>query len=588
MPEKNQGSMQLHLDAHLVVLSLTVELCKIFARDESEKANIAAINTIRQAFHATEAALFYINSEKLFRVCISGTEYPITLPEKRWIECAIPKSIDNKVTRLDSWSIPGIGKKLPTWLCVCLYTCDSESGYVFLGKETGEWSDNDVASLATLRNSIEPIVRIRHEQAIESLNRKNAEKLLAKNEAHLRSLFEGSRDMIYSTNASDCITSINKAGVTLLGYPSKQDLISKPFSSFMLIPDDRTIFLERIFTDGYIDDYEIVLKKYDGSSLFCLENAHTINEPTGAIAEIQGSVKDISSRIESERKLWKMNIEIAEANLQLQNSQAVMIQHEKLASIGQLAAGIAHEINNPIGFLKSNNMMLEKYFGKIQQYWSDYQASQPDGRTDPERTALVEKIFREAKAIFQEGNDGFERIIKIVSSLKNFSRVDSQAVMNSFDLNAGIESTLVVAWNEIKYVSELRKNLGDIPPIIANGGELNQVILNIVVNAAQAMGNPPREDKGLIEITTRLEGENVLLTIMDNGPGIPKEILNKVFDPFFTTKEPGKGTGLGLSISYDIIVNKHGGSLWVESEPGTGTIFYISLPVSGSNRVEKC
>jgi len=133
---------------------------------------------------------------------------------------------------------------------------------------------------------------------------------------------------------------------------------------------------------------------------------------------------------------------------------------------------------------------------------------------------------------------------------------------------------------------QLRKNLGEIPPIIANGGELNQVILNIIVNAAQAMGNPPREGKGLIEVSTRLEGDNVFLTIHDNGPGIPKDILNKVFDPFFTTKEPGKGTGLGLSISYDIIVNKHGGSIWAESEPGTGTTFFISLPVSGTSGQE--
>jgi signal transduction histidine kinase len=157
--------------------------------------------------------------------------------------------------------------------------------------------------------------------------------------------------------------------------------------------------------------------------------------------------------------------------------------------------------------------------------------------------------------------------------------------VNEFDLNAGIESSIVVAWNEIKYVSELRKNLGEIPHVIANGSELNQVILNILVNAAQAIGNAPREGKGVIEITTRLEHDIVILSIHDNGPGIPEEILAKIFDPFFTTKEPGKGTGLGLSISWDIIVNKHGGKIWVESEVGTGTTFYISLPVAGKTPV---
>jgi two-component system, NtrC family, sensor kinase len=586
MSETLQDATQLHLDAHVRILSLTVELCKIFAQDESEKANIEAINAIGHSFNAIESALFYINSEKSYRVCISGTDYPISLPEKRWKEYAIPKNEASQVTRLGSWSIPGIGKKLPSWLSVCLYTSGNENGYVFIGREKGEWSDMDVASLATLKKAIEPVVKIRHERAIETRNRKDAEMLLAKNEERLRNIFEGSRDMIYSTNALDIITSVNMAGATLLGYASMHEMLGKPFSDFVHNPDDRAYFLERITSDGYIDDYEIVFKKYDGTSIFCLETAHTLKDGSGTIIEIQGSIKDISSRIENERKLWKMNLEIAEANLNLQKTQAIMVQHEKLASIGQLAAGVAHEINNPIGFLKSNNMMLEKYFGKIEKYWSEFLASRKPSDMDPSRITMMNKIFTEAKAIFTEGQDGFDRIIKIVGSLKNFSRVDSQAAMTSFDLNAGIESTLVVAWNEIKYVSELRKNLGEIPPIIANGGELNQVILNIIVNAAQAMGNPPREGKGLIEVSTRLEGDNVFLTIHDNGPGIPKDILNKVFDPFFTTKEPGKGTGLGLSISYDIIVNKHGGSIWAESEPGTGTTFFISLPVSGTSGQE--
>jgi signal transduction histidine kinase len=277
-----------------------------------------------------------------------------------------------------------------------------------------------------------------------------------------------------------------------------------------------------------------------------------------------------------------MNLELAEANLKLQKTQNLMVQREKLASIGQLAAGVAHEINNPIGFLKSNLIMLEKYFGKIEKYWGDLQLDNQEDDINPERSRVMEKIFDEAKAIFSEGRDGFDRIVRIVGSLKNFSRVDSQAAMCSFDLNAGIESTIVVAWNEIKYVSELRKNLGDIPHIKANGSEINQVILNIIVNAAQAIGNPPRDGKGLIEISTRMEGDNVIITIHDNGPGIPKDALNKVFDPFYTTKEPGKGTGLGLSISYDIIVNKHSGAIWVESEQGLGTTFYISLPAGGA------
>jgi len=155
------------------------------------------------------------------------------------------------------------------------------------------------------------------------------------------------------------------------------------------------------------------------------------------------------------------------------------------------------------------------------------------------KSEKLERLFSEADVIFSESKDGFERIVKIIGSLKNFSRIDSTAQLNEFDLNAGIESSIVVAWNEIKYVSELRKNLGEIPHIMANGSELNQVILNILVNAAQAIGNAPRDGKGVIEIATRLENEDVILSIHDNGPGIPEDILAKIFDPFFTTKEPG-------------------------------------------------
>jgi signal transduction histidine kinase len=335
---------------------------------------------------------------------------------------------------------------------------------------------------------------------------------------------------------------------------------------------------------GYVDDYEILLSRKDGSSIFCIETAHALKDASGSIIEIQGIVKDISARIANEQKLWKMNLELAEANMRLQKTQMLMVQQEKLASIGQLAAGIAHEINNPLGFLISNQTTLEKYIRKIRKYWSENRARAQDGALDPEGISMMENIFSNAETIFGESRDGFERIVKIVSNLKNFSRVDRTGDFDDFDLNAGIESTLVVAWNEIKYVSELRRNLGEIPQIRANGSELNQVVLNIVINAAQAIGSGSKEGKegkGLIEISTMLEQDQVILIIRDNGPGIPESIRNRIFDPFFTTKEPGKGTGLGLSISYDIVVNKHGGRIWIESEPGSGTSFFISLPVAG-------
>jgi PAS domain S-box-containing protein len=568
-------------EERMAILSLTVELNRIFAKDESEKANIPAINAIMKSFNAAAAALFYKNNKNVYRMCIAGTDFPIALPEARWRACVTAHGGSSGIARFGSWSLPGIDNDLPSWISACLYGLGSDGSFVFLGRTEGSWSDQALSSLASLQEAISPIVETRHERKIEEQKRAEAEKRLARSERRLRDLFEGSRDMIYTAGPDDIITSVNNSAAKLLGYPSKADLTGKPFGDFAFNPDDRRIFLEKMAANGYVDDYEILLTRKDGTPIFCIETGHALKDGSGAITEVQGIVKDISARIANEQKLWKMNLELADANMRLQKTQMLMVQREKLASIGQLAAGIAHEINNPLGFLTSNQKTLEKYFGKLKKYCSIQLSSLPNGAVDGDKASMMADIFSDAEAIFAESGDGFERIVTIVSSLKNFSRVDSSGDFGDFDLNAGIESTLAVAWNEIKYVSELRKNLGDIPHICANGSEINQVILNILVNAAQALAAPPQDGKGLIEISTRLEGDQVVLTIQDNGPGIPPAIQNKIFDPFFTTKEPGKGTGLGLSISYDIVVNKHGGQIWIESEPGSGTSFIISLPVAG-------
>jgi len=563
------------------MLSLTAELGRIYAQDESEKANILAIDAIKQSFNASAAALFYINGSMVFRMCIAGTDFPITLPEPRWREYVETHEASTVVSRFEDWSIPGMNTALPSWISVCLYRSGDEGGYVFLGKAAGTWTNQDAVAFASMRDAIAPIVEVRHERSVEEQKRKSAEKLLASNENRLRSLFEGSRDMIYSADAGDIITEVNNAALTLLGYEQKSDLTGRPFSDFVMNPADRDFFLKKLVSHGYVDDFELMLLTKDGRPLFCLETASTLKTDSGTILETQGIIKDISARIADEQKLWKMNLELTEANLKLQKTQMLMVQHEKLASIGQLAAGIAHEINNPLGFLTSNFGMLEKHFGRIRQAWAEGSSGGTPTVPISDNDAKLAKAFSETEVLFNESRDGFQRIVTIVSNLKNFSRVDRTGDFGDFDLNAGIESTLVVANNEVKYVADVHKELGQIPLIRASGGELNQVILNIIVNAAQALSTPARTDKGLIELSTTMEDDQVLLKIHDNGPGIPESILNRVFDPFFTTKAPGKGTGLGLSISYDIIVNKHGGSLWVESDAMHGTTFFISLPVSG-------
>ena len=265
--------------------------------------------------------------------------------------------------------------------------------------------------------------------------------------------------------------------------------------------------------------------------------------------------------------------------------QAQIIQQEKMASIGQLAAGVAHEINNPMGFITSNLTSLGKYAERLDTYIAALQKSLyecPDHpgleELDQLRQKLkVDYIVSDVNELINESLDGANRVRRIVQDLKSFSRVD-QAEKTCANLNDCLETTINIAWNELKYIATLERRFGNIPKISCNPQQLNQVFLNLLVNAAQSM-----EQQGTITVTTWSEPSQVCVSVADTGKGIPKEVQERIFEPFFTTKPAGKGTGLGLSISADII-RKHQGEISVESEPGKGTTFVVRLPVEESGR----
>ncbi len=564
-------------------VELTNELFRIYLRDESEKANLAAINAIVGATKGDIGALFYDDARNRFRFCLSGSDFPISLGAERWHEC-----VDRRIKRdapdvFESWAPPGLEIPLRYWMSAPLYAAGSGLGYVFIGRDGGVWTDEEVKALGSITGVISEIVVIRHRKDLEARNRREAEIALAATERRMSDFFSLARDMLYTSDNDGIVTGINPAGVSLLCESGAEAVVGRSLADFVSNPSTYDYFLERVHEAGYIDDFEILITdkcgKPDKDPKFCTISAHEVRDGNGRTLEIQGFVKDITDRIRNERELWKANLELAEVNLKLQQTQEMMVRHEKLASIGQLAAGIAHEINNPLGFLRSNHAMLSKYSGVMVEINRRLLES-----GDAEYRRLFEEydvayILGEIEHIFSESDEGYERIKRIVGNLMSFSRMDKASEFELVDINAGIESTILVAWNEMKYVAEVERHLGDIPKIYAHGGEINQVVLNILVNAAQAIASQNRPEKGRITVKTERIGECVVIFITDDGPGMSDEVRTRVFDPFYTTKEPGKGTGLGLSISYEIVVNKHKGTLSVESSPGAGTTFRIGLPI---------
>lgn len=453
-------------------------------------------------------------------------------------------------------------------------------GHLIIARPGSAFGNEDMARtrLAAIADVLAPVLSSRAARTFEETKRKAAERELLEDQRIIAAFMENSPDMVYRCDAEDRFVSINRAGLALLGLADERECLGRRFSEFVMNESDRAAVLRRIGDDGFVQDFEIVLTRPDGFSSFCTDSAQAYLSPDGAFAGVQGIVKDISERIENDRRLWKMTMDLTEANVEIEKARDLVITQEKLASIGQLAAGVAHEINNPLGFLKSNREMTGEFVRSLVEAWKELSSERPERAGKIAKRLDLDFAIENLKRMDEESADGIDRIVKIVSNLKAFARKDVDGERIPYDMNSGVESTLVVAANELKYVANVERRLGDVPTVMANGNEINQVILNILVNAGQAIAEQKRGEKGHIVITTRRRGSGVECAISDDGPGMAPEVMSKIFEPFFTTKDSTKGTGLGLSISNDIVAGKHGGSLSVESLPGQGATFTIYLP----------
>jgi two-component system, NtrC family, sensor kinase len=397
---------------------------------------------------------------------------------------------------------------------------------------------------------------------------------------------EQSSAMIMITDSNGNIIYVNSRFVEITGYTKKEVLGQNP--RILKGGDSFTDYKEmwRTISGGMQWQGDFHNKKKNGEFFWERATISPIMDQEGKITNFLGIKEDITDRKQVEEALEQSvaeSVQMATSleflNAELKSTQSQMLQREKMASIGQLAAGVAHEINNPIGFVSSNLRSLDKYFKKLTDYLQllerNIQAKVPETWQEiiPERKKLkIDFMLEDSEDLIAESLDGSERVRKIVQNLKTFSRVD-QAEEQLVDLNECLESTIGIVWNEIKYKAKLEKDLGELPDLNCNPQELSQVFTNILVNAAQAI-----EKDGLIQIRSWQEESSIFITIQDNGNGIAEENLEKIFEPFFTTKAVGEGTGLGLSISYEI-VKKHGGTINIDSAVGQGTTFTIRLPL---------
>ena len=295
---------------------------------------------------------------------------------------------------------------------------------------------------------------------------------------------------------------------------------------------------------------------------------------------------DISESHARQQELQRRHAQLRQTLVRLAGTQEQLLQSEKMASIGQLAAGVAHEINNPIGYVHSNLGSLQEYlhslFSLIEIYERALRSPDPKAMLaeieDMRARYDIDFISNDLPQLMAESREGIERVTQIVRNLKDFSYSGRDDSWKLADLHAGLDSTINIIWNELKYKVNLHKHYGDLPLVQCLPSELNQVFMNILLNASHAIA-----ERGNITVTSGVGEEEVFIVIEDDGAGIPDDIQQRIFDPFFTTKPVGSGTGLGLSISYGI-VKKHNGRIELSSTPGQGSSFRIVLPIRQPGR----
>jgi len=425
---------------------------------------------------------------------------------------------------------------------------------------------------------------------------------LTQAEAKYRGIFENAVDGIFQTTVEGRYISVNPALARIYGYNSPKEVI-KSFTDIgkqlYVDPHRRAEFIAAMTEHGSVSQFESQVYRQDGSIIWVSENARIVYDNNGSTLYYEGTVENITERKQAEESLRQSEAKLREKaeELQLtlcklQQTQSQLIQTEKMSSLGQLLAGVAHEINNPVNSIYNNIPHTIEYVNGLLNLLQLYQKHYPEPPAEiivQTEEIELEFIIDDLPQILSAIQTGGERISEIVLNLRNFSRLDGAKAKPS-DIREGIDSTLLILHHRLKAKGgqpeiQVIKEYGDIPLVECYPGQLNQVFMNLLGNAIDALEqitekNISDSSNPTIWISTKiLDNYWVRIRIADNAQGIKKEICQRMFEPFFTTKPQGKGTGLGLSISKQIVEEKHNGRLICNSEIGKGTEFLIDIPI---------
>ena len=469
---------------------------------------------------------------------------------------------------------------------------EAESFFPNFG-ESGLWL---FFTAAPLRNSEGKVVG-----AIETLQdvtqRRNAEDELMRHRNQLELLVSERTAELDSTNR-ELSAFMENASVGILAIADRrivrhnkkfaemfltegQSAAGRATADFFCTPADYEEFASIAFpklAEGRPFQHEMMLCRLDGKQLWVQMIGYVSNADDPA-AGAWWLLQDRSEVQRAQEALETNYARLKETNHRLEEAQNQLLQSEKMASIGQLAAGVAHEINNPIGFVNSNLNSLKHYVDDLLRLIADYESM--EAQLEPEarqrlqaakKDVDLQYMLEDLPVLLRESADGLGRVKRIVQDLKDFSRVDNSDWAEA-DLNAGLDSTLNVVLNEVKYKADVVKHYSVLPPVRCLAAQLNQVFMNFIINAAHAI-----ESRGIITLSSGHCGAWVWIEVADTGSGMSEEVQRRIFEPFYTTKPVGKGTGLGLSLSFSI-VQKHKGTIKVKSEPGKGSAFRVWIPV---------